>query len=203
MYRFKKKLTNIKIANWNVIYFETIFVINIQRFYINYITCLFFIKICLMLLATWINYWLCALSSPFSSWDKIEKSQRGNYIRARYRKRRIIKRKDEKRKESGMQNREGGFGWIVFEYSETRARRPPNELFSSLPIYFCSLFNQLPTSHSPSRLVFRSGLLRRNIESPLPSVTAATTLNSPSSSWPSTRTAWINRGKGRRKGGAV
>lgn len=24
------------------------------------------------------------------------------------------------------------------------SRRPPNELFSSLPIYFCSLFNQLP-----------------------------------------------------------
>lgn len=31
--------------------------------------------------------------------------------------------------------------WVL-----TNSARPPNELFSSLPIYFCSLFNQLSTA---------------------------------------------------------
>lgn len=70
------------------------------------------------------------------------------------------------RDENGMESKRVWLGsWVL-----GNSRRPPNELFSSLPIYFCSLFNQPPTSHSPSFFVPRFSFLRRNTKSPLSSM---------------------------------
>jgi len=51
--------------------------------------------------------------------------------------------REREREEARTRWKTGGFGrgwlgsWVL-----GNSRRPPNELFSSLPIYFCSLFNQ-------------------------------------------------------------
>lgn len=74
--------------------------------------------------------------------------------------------RERERDENGMESKRVWLGsWVL-----GNSRRPPNELFSSLPIYFCSLFNQPPTSHSPSFFVPRFSFLRRNTKSPLSSM---------------------------------
>jgi len=88
--------------------------------------------------------------------------------------------------ESGTENRRVVWlgSWVL-----GNSRRPPNELFSSLPIYFCSLFNQplLATLRPPSFLISASSF-QRNIESPLSSMQQR---RNPSSSG-DPRPAWIN-----------
>jgi len=54
-------------------------------------------------------------------------------------------RKKRERKGERDEN-EGELAWVAWILGNSR--RPPNELFSSLPIYFCSLFNQPPSSPS-------------------------------------------------------
>lgn len=85
----------------------------------------------------------------------IEKSRKAWRCTCAKRKEMNQKKKGEReRDESGMENRRVWLGsWVL-----GNSRRPPNELFSSLPIYFCSLFNQpqLATLHPSSFLVSAS-----------------------------------------------
>jgi len=76
------------------------------------------------------------------------------YVRKTKRDKSEEGRRERERDESGMENRRVWLGsWVL-----GNSRRPPNELFSSLPIYFCSLFNQpqLATLRPSSFLVSAS-----------------------------------------------
>lgn len=94
-------------------------------------------------------------------------------------------RRERERDESGMENRRVWLGsWVL-----GNSRRPPNELFSSLPIYFCSLFNQpqLAALRPSSFLVSAS-----SSETPKVLFLRCSSGESTLERGPSSRTAWIN-----------
>lgn len=93
--------------------------------------------------------------------------------------------KGREKDESGMENRRVWLGsWVL-----GNSRRPPNELFSSLPIYFCSLFNQpqLATLCPSSFLVSAS-----SGETPKVLFLRCSSSESTLERGLSSRTAWIN-----------
>jgi len=54
-----------------------------------------------------------------------------------------MNRRKKRERRGKRDENEGELAWVAWVLGNSR--RPPNELFSSLPIYFCSLFNQLPS----------------------------------------------------------
>lgn len=101
------------------------------------------------------------------------------------------KRKEMNQKQQGVARRAGRGSRRVWLGSWVlgNSRRPPNELFSSLPIYFCSLFNQPP-------LV--TLLLRHSGETPKVLFLRCSSGESTLQRGLSPRTAWINGRRERR-----
>ena len=147
----------------------------------------------------------CLILSPTSKhvmrYRKVAVQKHGA-VRAQNEKRWIRRRNERERKRERERERErgreeartrwktGGFGrgwlgsWVL-----GNSRRPPNELFSSLPIYFCSLFNQpqLAALRPSSFLVSAS-----SGETPKVLFLRCSRGESILEQEPSSRTAWIN-----------